>query len=389
MTPSCFIRLCLLTFLLPAVPGRLPAEPPFAPPSPVLLAQGGSASAVADGYEALFANPAGFSLSGRAVTLSSFSAWAYGRPGRFLEVLSDPTQAAMTSYLQDEIVRGGGGLGAAYGIGYVGHGLGLGLSVTADSFLSGPTVGEAAGDLLDLTFAFVAGFSLPVKLPGGRLHLGVDFRPMARVRAPADGGPGALAVLGALQSGGDILPLLGSAEALHGFGVGLDLGAIAELGDFRLGLSVRDVLGTRFGYSWNTLGEIGDSLSSSFNLPDGVPAEGEYLVPMRVNLGAAWHPDLGRMKSFIDPVFHADVQDIVGGLQEGRSFWTFLHLGAEVELLKLFELRAGLNQGWFTVGAGLELLVLDVNLAFFTRELGLRRGDSPSSGLVLEGAFRL
>ncbi len=383
------IRLCLVLGLLASGLRPASAEPPFLSPSPVLLAQGGSSTAVADGYDALFTNPAGFSLSKGSVTLSSFSAWVYGSPSRLLDTLADPTEAAMIDYLNGEITRGGGGLGAAYGIGWVGRGLGLGLSLTADSFLQGPTVHDATGDLLNLTLGFVAGFALPLKLAGGKVHLGVDFRPMVRVRAPADGNASALAVLDALQGHAEPLAMLNAADALHGFGIGLDMGAIAEFGAFRLGFSVRDFMGTRFDYSRNTLSDIGDTLTNSFNLPQGPAASGNFVIPMTVNLGMSWHPDLGGLKSLIDPILHADLQDIVGGIQEGRSPWTLLHVGMEVGLLSLLKLRAGLDQGYFTMGAGLKILILDVNWALFTRELGSQPRDWPSSGMVVEGAIRL
>ncbi len=381
-------RFCLALLVTgAALGGAAFAEPAFFPLSPAVMAQGGASTAEARGYDALFTNPAGFSRTPGSLTVLTTSAWMYGNPARLFGTLGDPSPQAAVDTFTGEVTGGGAGFGAAAGIGYVGRGLGLGLTLVTDSYLYGPTVLGASGDA-SVTLGAVAGFALPINLAGVKLHLGADFRPMARVRAPINDQT-AFDLLAAMQDGGDPLTQLGSVAAFHGFAFGLDLGAIAELGGFRLGLAVRDFLGTRFSYGQSTVEDILGSLQSSLAFPTSPAAPGEYLIPMDVRLGFAWHPDLGAAKKFIDPVLQVDLQDIVGVLQDKRSPWALLHLGAEVELLSFLTLRAGLNQGYVTLGAGMKLLLLDVSGAVFTREMGKHLGDRPNSGMILEGAIRL
>jgi hypothetical protein len=385
-----WFTVCVLLIVIVLAPARADPvdEPPFQPVSPEVMAQGGAFVASARGYNALFYNPAGFARPGGSLTLASLSTWLYGNPDRLLEAVGGRSGSTpLSDFLNTEITSGGIGFGAAAGIGYVGRGLGLGVALMMDSYLYGDTAMDATGDIT-VTLGFVAGLALPVRLLGMKLNLGADFRPLVRVRAPVDYQT-VFDVLDALQNGGDPLAALNGVSALHGFGIGLDLGAIAELGSFSLGLSVRDFLGTRFSYAQSTTGDILNALQSSGNFPNGEPVSGEFAIPMNVSLGAAWHPDLGGLRAVFDPVIHADLQDVIGVIQDGRSPWTLLHIGAEVELLSFLKLRAGLNQGYLTLGGGLKLLLLDINVALFTREAGKHLGDRPNSGLTIEGAVRL
>jgi hypothetical protein len=65
-----------------------------------------------------------------------------------------------------------------------------------------------------------------------------------------------------------------------------------------------------------------------------------------------------------------------------------VHLGAELKILSVLSAWAGLNQGYFTFGAGLDLFVVEINASVFTRELGSYLGDRRSSGATLEVAIR-
>ncbi len=109
---------------------------------------------------------------------------------------------------------------------------------------------------------------------------------------------------------------------------------------------------------------------------------------MDIAAGIAFHPDMGSFNNILDPSISVDLHNVVGALDGSASIWTLLHVGAELKLLSLFTLRGGLNQGYLTVGAGVKLLVLDLNFALFTNELGTYVGDMPSSGASLEAAIR-
>jgi len=191
-----------------------------------------------------------------------------------------------------------------------------------------------------------------------------------------------------MRTGGDILSALDSSNALYGIGVGFDLGAILDMGGLSVGLSIRDLLGTTFFYSEAPFGTVLDSLGQTQTLPEGEAPSDTYTIPMNVSAGAAYNPDLGPLKVIVDPTVHIGLTDVVGVIQNARSPWALLHIGAEAKVLSVLTVQAGLNQGYLTAGAGLHLLFLDLNMAIFTRELGTYLMDKPSSGATFEVAIR-
>ena len=368
-------------------------EKPFLPISPEVMGQGGSFIANAHGYNALFYNPAGFAMESGSLTIAGTTAWVYANPARFMETMegmaagtedegSDDPMGGLLGFVEEEITGGGVGFGFSEGVGFVGRGLGLGAVFNVDGYLQGPTLLGAEGSL-DATLAFIAGLALPFNILGMRITVGGDVRPMIRVSASLSS-----ADVFALAQG-DPMVALNSINALHGFGLGFDLGTIIELGDLKFGLSIRDFLGTRFVYTQNTFEEIMTTLGDSGSLPtDGAEMEDTHLVPMNVSLGVAWHLNFGGLNFLLDPTIHASLNDVIGVIRDSRSPWTLLHIGAELKLLRFMKLRAGFNQGYITLGAGAHLLFLDINFAFFTREMGKYIGDRPNSGLVAEASFR-
>jgi len=360
-------------------------EPPAVPVSPEVLAQGGSFTANAEGFQSLFHNPAAFASERKSLTILSASSWVYANPARLFHSLPCGGDAhSLAEFLEGEITSGGFGMGSAAGIGYVGRGLGLGAVLNVDSYLWGPTVLGATGRLT-ADLQFVAGFS--VKTLGDRLWLGADVRPLIRLAVPVDYDD-MFGFFDALQSGGDPLAALETAPALYGFGFGIDLGALLALGGLRIGLSERDILGTSITYRQSTFGEVLDALQETGGFPGGGTAVVEDpVIPMELSLGLSYRFDFAP-RTF-DPVVHMALSDLITVIRGERSAWTALHLGTEVRLLRFLALRAGLNQGYLTFGGGLRLPLLELNAAFFTREMGRHLGDQPSSGMALEAVLRL
>jgi hypothetical protein len=200
----------------------------------------------------------------------------------------------------------------------------------------------------------------------------------------------AVKMLNALANGGDVLASLGSGTALYGVGIGLDVGAIAELGWFNLGLSIRDLAGTQFRYNTSSFSVLQSALTSSLQFPTTgtLVSADQYTIPMDIAVGVAIHPDFGTFNNIIDPSISLDIRNIVGALSGQVSPWTLLHAGVETRLFSFFTLRTGINQGYLTLGGGMKFLVFDMNFALFTRELGAHIGDQPLSGMSLDAAIR-
>ncbi len=364
-------------------------EPPFMPMAPEIMGEGGALTASAHGFASFFTNPAGFSRSPGDFTFTA-TTWMYARPDKVYDLITCPGGASgssnLLSFINGEVTKGGFGLGGLTGIGWAGNGIGLGAFFLVDSYLYGPTLLGISGDLTG-TVALIGGYSLPIQLGGLKLNIGGDIRPMIRIHTLVDSSV-AINTIYSLANQGDIMFALNSADALHGAGIALDLGAIAELGWFSFGLSIRDVGGTLFNYNESSFGTVINSLSSSFSLPsNGASPSATYTIPMDVSAGVAFHPDFG-IKWLVDPTIHLDCQDIVGVIVDERSPWTLLHIGAEARLFTVFQVQVGLNQGYLTAGGGVHLLFLDAYFALFTRELGKHLGDRPSSGASFEFAVR-
>jgi hypothetical protein len=369
------------------------SEIPFMPMNPGILGRGGAGIADARGYDALFTNPAGFSRDPSAFTLSSTTSWVYARPDQFLGLLGQfaagtSTASSLLGFMNDQVTRGGLGAGAAWGIGYVGGGLGLGASLILDSTLSGPSLLGVTGNLT-ATIGFIVGLSVPFDLAGFKVHVGGDVRPMVRVHAPL---PNSVAVdmLNALAHGGDVLAALGTAQTFYGVGIGLDAGAIAELGWFNVGISIRDLAGTQFRYNYSSFSAVQSALTSSLQFPTTGTLEtaDQYAIPMDIGVGLDFHPDLGTVANIVDPTVNLEMRNVVGALAGTASPWTLLHAGVETRLFSFFTVRGGLNQGFLTAGAGLKFLFFDLNFAVFTRELGLHVGDQPLSGMTMDASLR-
>ncbi|HET6451501.1 MAG TPA: hypothetical protein VFI08_09325 [Spirochaetia bacterium] len=375
-------------------------EIPFIPMSPESLGSGGSEISDARGWDALFTNPAGFSRDPSAFTLSSSTAWVYARPDQLVNLVGQmasgaSSSSALINFMNNQVTAGGIGAGASWGIGYVGGGLGLGAALVLDSVLNGPSLLGVAGDPrtgngngLTATLGFIGGLAIPFDVAGFKVHAGGDVRPMIRVHTLLTNSV-AVSMLNALANGNDVLATLGTAPALYGVGIGIDLGAIAELGWFTVGLTIRDLGGTQFRYNTAQFDVVENTLSSSLQFPTtGSLASDQWVIPMDIGIGTTFHPDLGTLANVVDPSVSVEMRNLVGALAGQTSPWTVLHIGLETRLFSFFTLRTGLNQGYLTAGAGVKFLVFDLNFAVFTRELGVHVGDKPLSGMTIDSSIR-
>ena len=361
-------------------------DSPLRPASPQILGQGGCVVATASGYDALFSNPAGFASSEGSFTYYTSSFWLYANPLQAFLALVDPASSALQTFMEDQITAGGFGFGNADGLGYVGRGFGLGGVITIDTYAWGATTGAVEGDLA-VTLAFIGGYAYPFKIKDAIMKIGADIRPMIRILAPVDH-PTMLDFINALQSSANPLATLNSKNALHGTAIGIDFGVIVESGGLRWGLSVRDFLGTRFRYIQDPFGDMLVSLRETGRFPTGGVSVDGYVVPMDISSGFAYDFDFGNSRAVTDLVVHWSLSDIVTVVMEERPPASVMHAGAELELYNRWKLRAGFNQGYLTFGTGIQVWLLDFNLAFFTREMGVLATNRANHGMTLEVAFR-
>lgn len=138
-----------------------------------------------------------------------------------------------------------------------------------------------------------------------------------------------------------------------GVGIGVNLGAIYTVARLPLkpsfGLSIRNIGGMGFGKAG--------------------------IARQSVNLGMAFNRKLGPV-----PLTVAfDYVDILGGGTPKR-----LHVGMEADLIRILTLRAGLNQGYLTYGALIDLWILQLEYAAYTEEVGAYAGQKKDQRHVFQ-----
>ncbi|MBI5755959.1 MAG: hypothetical protein HZA12_03455 [Nitrospirae bacterium] len=96
-------------------------------------------------------------------------------------------------------------------------------------------------------------------------------------------------------------------------------------------------------------------------------------IPQRLNLGVSIHPEVPYMASLI---LALDYQDVTGAYEQDDSFGKRLHLGAEAGFLKNhIILRAGLNQGYASLGVGIDVWAVKLTYANYKEEIGVYAGQ--------------
>lgn len=361
-----------------------------APKNPRVMGMGGSFVAMSEGYASFFGNPADFASKKGELTLSEVSTWLYmpltqvnidmiaGIAANPEGVMEDLTSIEP---LVDLVTTNGFGVGLSSGLGWVGKGLAFGVMAGADSYVYGRTLLGATGTL-DMQGMAVIGLGIPIKLFGIDFAFGGSLRPFLRTTTPV----GMLDVLSMMGgSEGGIEPEFNPLTSV-GFGLAVDLGVRISISDYlAAGLAIRDI-STKQNYAVAPLMTVLDSLSVG-ELPDGDPVELE-VVP-NITAGVSFKPIPVPLRKLLDLNLTAEIQDPITAIQDKKSFMNTLHAGAEAQLLSgLVSVRGGVNRGWLSVGAGIDLLFLETNVAIFTEELGKRPGDRPRSGVSMDFVIR-
>jgi len=354
------------------------------------MAMGGAFIAMSEGYQSLYGNPAAFADKKAEFTLLSVNPWLYFVPttdniDTFKEIIEGggDDQAAIISALSDLITENGFGAGASFGLGWVGKGLGLGLVGGADAYISGNTLLGSTGTV-DGQIAGVVGIGVPLNLGPFRLQVGGDVRPYLRMTGEIVG-TDMIGFFAESSEGEEFDPM--DLEVDVGFGLAVDLGAKLELGQLvSVGLAIRD-LSTKQTYARSPLGDVLSALENG-DLPEGEDAE--YTISPNITIGASVTPIPVFLRKVVDVTVTAEIQDPLKVMADESSLWNLFHIGAEADLLGgLFAVRTGLNKGWISFGAGIDLLILELNVAIFTEEMGPRPGDNPRTGVTAEVAIRL
>jgi hypothetical protein len=379
----------LLALIVLSFSAAQAAIPSLRPNDARSMGLGGAFTATSWGWDSFYGNPAGFASPKAQLTIADLSAWAYLKPttaniAKFEGIVGgSASNADLVSAVGDLIVDNGFGGGFSTGLGYTGKGIALGLYAVGDVAARGASaLGAVAKGAA--SFNAVIGLGFPIQLGDAVLRLGADVRPFYRADSE-EGGWLVSGIFSALLSGTDLATILMDQRVEAGFGLAMDFGAQLALGSLSIGLSVRDVTP-----SFLTKNEkVADFIAqlNSGAMPDFSSGSASELLLPEVSAGIAWRPRL--IKGIFEPGLYLEVQDPVSVILDKASVWNLLHLGVDARLFTVLELRAGINKGWLSAGLGLNLWLVEINAAIFTKELGSHPGDEPMTGVSVQASFHI
>ncbi len=355
------------------------------PKTAKVMGMGGTFRVFSTGYDTFFGNPAGFATKNGSLTIADLATWAYFKPTQDnidkAMAIADgtATQSETASYIGDWVINNGLGVGASLGLGWAGKGFGLGATLVTDEVASGNSLlGSVMTSRTQATA--VAGVGFPINLGPISIRLGADARAYYLLdNSPASGWPFANIAMEATSPGGDPMTAIRDLDVIGGYGFAFDAGATIGFGPLMIGAMVRDY-GLEFNRGVTKIGTIMDTMT----LPtDGTDA---YILMPEVSVGAGLQFNLGKV---LAPSFYIETEDPLTFVEEGMNgMWNKIHAGAEVKLFNFLALRAGLNKGWVSLGAGIDLIIFEVDAALFTEEMGDVPGDFGRTGIAIQAAVR-
>lgn len=186
--------------------------------------------------------------------------------------------------------------------------------------------------------------------------------------------------------------LLWNTPTMGGYAIPVDLGVTLSLANdaVRLSATANNLNGTYRMSSYDSFANMTNSVVGTEVFP---PKEGykakesekfEIKTPWTLNFGFAFVPNV-----IFKPVITADLIDMIGmvkslGSDSFKAEDLLLHLnaGAEVSIL-CFNLRAGVNRGYMSVGAGVGLLGMRIDATYGWQEFGAELGDKPVDSFTI------
>lgn len=316
---------------------------------------GGAYTAVVDDADALFFNPAGLAKSG------GFT-WTVLDPRLGANGLEDISELQAIISSDDDMIDK---LQELYGRKvWISGGAKTAVKISniaVAGFVNteaGISVSNPANTTMELNYFFDYGVALGTgfNLIPEFLKLGVTAKRIDRTGTSLPIGASTLATLDEEQLKNEIKS--------RGIGYGLDIGSL---------ITIPGPLNAAFSVVYRNIGVTSFSHGSGAHAPPSIPNE---LV-----LGASLELKTGLVE--IRPAFDyrfADRTDIPIGKK--------VHVGVEVDM-PLIDIRAGLNQGYYTAGVGIDLALMRLDLATYGVELGAYPGQQEDRRYVLQATIEL
>ncbi|MBN2656787.1 MAG: hypothetical protein JXR86_06985 [Spirochaetales bacterium] len=145
----------------------------------------------------------------------------------------------------------------------------------------------------------------------------------------------------------------------YGYAWGIDAGVTLDiLPSLTIGAVMTDLIGT-YNYAGHT------TLENMLSGTTAIPLTYTYQFDLDLDLGITWAPKLGEGK-ILNASFSADYYNIVSLFRPETRPLTAqdalknMRLGAQIQLLSFINARAQYYQEYFTLGAGVDLLFIEV-----------------------------
>ncbi len=384
-------------------------EVSFRPTSARIEAMGGTGVATADGIDALYYNPANlgsrkFSLNLPSVSVTLFNPKAIIDKGLIESImeLDSDDPGAMFGIVKDffDIVEAGRGeiLTTDIALGFTAGGLGLGINVQ-EQLHTHSSDGTFTSDkiLAEVNAGLSLGFGYRINVVPNILSIdvGANVRFNYKVYTNRVGASELMALFA--DDDADVMEqLMTEIPLAAGWAIPLDFGVNINLPvGLRVSAVARDINGKYTMTKYDGIGLWVNEMTEFVGLDDfytgaADPNNNEEFEPeigWKLDLGIGWAPSFGKLDNFIKPTIGVDLVDTIAMFEKMEDdenvFWSHFRAGAEIKLLSVLDLRAGFNQGYFSVGVGLDLFAIRLDASYYWREYGVDLGDKPIDALTV------
>ncbi len=379
----------------------------FSPISTRSMGMGGSGIAVAGRSDSFFMNPAALASRRFQLSLPSLGVTVYNPQAILKSGLIDDLQAAradQNKYMDAAqkylgIISGKGFnevLTTDLAMSLTAGGFGLGIQAQEKVHSYSPDGKTTSTQLLaEVNAAATLGFGFRINIVRDKfsIDLGVAARFDYRAYNSAISADNVITTfLGSGNTTAAKDKLLKETPLMAGWAIPVDVGISFNMPvGFTVSVVARNINGT---FHMNAYPGISNWTNELFKKPftsDGQVGTGdkvafEVKTPWSLDAGIGWAPTFGNVGNFIRPTIAMDVVDIIG-LAKGdfntEKLLTHLNMGAELRLLSILDVRAGLNQGYISIGAGVDLWALRIEAAYYRQEFGVQLGDKPVDALTI------
>lgn len=370
---------------------------PYTPMSARMLGMGSAGIAIPGRSDAFFINPAALGAGHFELSLPYFQMTLYhpydfmGKDEDGKSLLSNIIDGVKDTNDSDAlagaasdllgIVKSGYGkiFDVDTGVSFTAKGFAFGVFANASMHTFASTGGLDAQLIAETNAVAVLGFGHRFELPMDfSLDVGATVRFNYIGYSEAIGKDKLLDMMGDGSKSFDLNTALEGVRIMAGWSLPIDVGINLNMPyGFSFGIVARNLNG-----NYHMAIHDYDSLQTDpFGNKEGVK---RFTLGSDFSLdtGIAWQWD----NVWFRPTIAIDIVDWVGMCTEPvgfRTFLTHLNIGAEIRLLSFLDLRAGISQGYLSIGAGLDLWAIKVDMAYYWKEFGETAGDYGLDGFTV------